>query len=42
MSVGEGSVLTSSLTNEIATIPQRARTIDLVHTGASIITFIAN
>jgi hypothetical protein len=42
MSVGEGSVLTSSLTNEIATIPQGARTIDIVNTGASIITFIGN
>ena len=42
MNISENSVLTSSLTNEIATIPQGARTIDIVNTGGSSITFIGN
>jgi len=42
MNISENSVLTSSLSNEIATIPQGARTIDIINTGASSITFIGN
>jgi hypothetical protein len=42
MNVGQGSVLTSALSNEIAVIPQGARTIDIVNTGASDITFIGD
>ena len=42
MNVGQGSVLTSALSNEIAVIPQGARTIDIVNTGGSAITFIGN
>jgi hypothetical protein len=42
MNIAEGSVLTSALSNEIATIPQGARTIDIVNTGATSITFIGN
>jgi hypothetical protein len=42
MSVAEGSVLTSALSNEIAVIPQGARTIDIVNTGGVDITFIGN
>jgi hypothetical protein len=42
MNVSEGSVLTSALSNEIAVIPQGARTIDIVNTGSSTITFIGN
>jgi hypothetical protein len=42
MNVGQGSVLTSALTDEIAVIPQGARTIDIVNTGASDITFIGD
>lgn len=42
MNVGEGSVLTSALTNEVAVIPQGARTIDIVNTGGTDITFIGN
>ena len=40
--VVEGSVLTSALSNEIAIIPQGARTIDIVNTGGSAISFIGN
>jgi hypothetical protein len=42
MNVAEGSVLTSALTNEIVIIPQGARTIDIINTGATDITFIGN
>ena len=42
MNIAEGSVLTSALNNEIAVIPQGARTIDIVNTGGSAITFIGN
>ncbi len=42
MNIAEGSVLTSALSNEIAVIPQGARTIDIVNTGGSTITFIGN
>jgi hypothetical protein len=42
MNVGQGSVLTIALSNEIAVIPQGARTIDIVNTGASDITFIGD
>lgn len=42
MNVSEGSVLTSALSNEIAVIPQGARTIDIVNTGGVAITFIGN
>ena len=42
MNVGQGSVLTSALSNEVAVIPQGARTIDIVNTGASDITFIGD
>jgi hypothetical protein len=42
MNVSEGSVLTSSLSNEIAIIPSGARTIDIINTGGSTITFIGN
>lgn len=42
MNVNEGSVLTSALSNEIAIIPQGARTIDIVNTGGSAISFIGN
>jgi hypothetical protein len=42
MNVAEGSVLTSALVNEIAVIPQGARTIDIVNTGGSDITFVGN
>jgi hypothetical protein len=42
MNIAENSVLTSALGNEIAIIPQGARTIDIVNTGASTITFVGN
>ena len=42
MNVAEGSVLTSALTNEIVIIPQGARTIDIINTGDTDITFIGN
>ena len=42
MNVAEASVLTSNLSNEIAVIPQGARTIDIVNTGGSALTFIGN
>jgi hypothetical protein len=42
MNIAEGSVLTSALSNEVAIIPQGARTIDIVNTGATSITFIGN
>jgi hypothetical protein len=42
MSVVEGSVLTSALVNEVAVIPQGARTIDIVNTGGVAITFVGN
>jgi hypothetical protein len=42
MNIGQGSVLTSALINEIAVIPQGARTIDIVNTGASTIAFIGD
>jgi hypothetical protein len=42
MNVAEGSVLTSSLTDEIVIIPQGARTIDIINTGNSPITFKGN
>ena len=42
MNIAEGSVLTSALSNQIAIIPQGARTIDIVNTGGSAITFIGN
>ena len=42
MNIAEGSVLTSALLNEIAIVPQGARTIDIVNTGSSDITFIGN
>jgi len=40
--IAENSVLTSALSNEIATIPQGARTIDIVNTGSTTITYIGN
>jgi hypothetical protein len=42
MNISEASILTSALSNEIATIPQGARTIDIVNTGGSSITFVGN
>lgn len=42
MNVSEGSVLTSALSNEVAIIPQGARTIDIVNTGGTSITFVGN
>ena len=42
MNIAEASVLTSTLTNEIAIVPQGARTIDIVNTGGSSITFLGN
>ncbi len=42
MNVAEASVLTSNLTNEIAIIPEGARTIDIINTGGSAITFLGN
>ena len=42
MNIAEASVLTSNLSNEIAVIPQGARTIDIVNTGGSVITFLGN
>lgn len=42
MNVGESSVLTSALSNEIAIIPQGARTIDIINTGGTSISFIGN
>lgn len=42
MNIAEASVLTSALSNQIATIPQGARTIDIVNTGGSSITFLGN
>jgi len=42
MNVGQGVVLTSALTNEVKVIPQGARTIDIVNTGATDITFIGD
>ena len=42
MNISEASVLTSALGNEIAIIPQGARTIDIVNTGGSPITFVGN
>ena len=42
MNVSEGSVLTSALSNIIAIIPQGARTIDIVNTGGTSITFVGN
>ena len=42
MNVSEGSVLTSALSNEIAIVPQGARTIDIVNTGGTSITFVGN
>ena len=42
MNIAEASVLTSSLSNEIAIIPQGARTIDIVNTGGTSITFVGN
>jgi hypothetical protein len=42
MNISEASVLTSALSNEIATIPQGARSIDIVNTGGSSITFLGN
>ena len=42
MNIAEGSVLTSALSNEIAQVPQGARTIDIVNTGLTSITFIGS
>ena len=42
MNIAENSVLTSALGNEIAIIPQGARTIDIVNTGGASITFLGN
>ncbi len=42
MNVAEGSVLTGVLTDEVAIIPQGARTIDIINTGNSPITFTGN
>jgi len=42
MNIAEGSVLTIALSNEIAIIPQGARTIDIVNTGGASISFIGN
>jgi hypothetical protein len=42
MNISEASVLTSVLSNQIAVIPQGARTIDIVNTGGAIITFLGN
>ena len=42
MNIAEASVLTSALSNQIATIPQGARTIDIVNTGGASITFLGN
>ena len=40
--IAEASVLTSALSNEIAIVPQGARTIDIVNTGGSSISFVGN
>jgi len=42
MNVNEGSVLTSALDDEVVVVPQGARTIDIVNTGATSITFIGD
>jgi hypothetical protein len=42
MNVSEAMILTSALSNEIAVIPQGARTIDIVNTGNIDITFIGS
>lgn len=42
MNISENSVLTSALSNEVAIIPQGARTIDINNTGGSTITYIGN
>lgn len=42
MNIAEAQVVTSALSNEIAIIPQGARTIDIVNTGGSVITFLGN
>jgi hypothetical protein len=42
MNISENTVLTSALGNEVAIIPQGARTIDIVNTGGSAITFVGN
>jgi hypothetical protein len=42
MNIAEAQVVTSALSNEIAIIPQGARTIDIVNTGGAIITFLGN
>ena len=42
MNISEAVVLTTSLSNEVAIIPQGARIIDIVNTGGSIITFVGN
>jgi hypothetical protein len=42
MNIAENSVLTSALSNQVVTIPQGARTIDIVNTGGATITYIGN
>lgn len=42
MNIAEGSVLTSALSNDIFQVPQGARTIDIVNTGLTSITFIGS
>lgn len=42
MNISEAVVLTTSISNDIGTIPQGARTIDIVNTGGSTITFTGN
>ena len=42
MNIAENSVLTSALSNEIVTIPQGARTIDITNTGGAPITYMGN
>ena len=42
MSVNEAQVTTTTGSNEILTVPQGARTIDIKNTGGSSITFVGN
>jgi hypothetical protein len=42
MSVNEAQVTTTTGSNQVLTIPQGARTIDIKNTGGSSITFIGN
>lgn len=42
MNVGEATVLTSSLINQIVSVPQGFRTLDITNTGGASITFLGN